>query len=98
MKSGRHSMGASRQWGVVPRRHRPLLHIEMMHGHCGGDAPMLMWLPSYFLPHKPGPSESQGARDLLSMQIWSTPLQMSSSQTQLALEGKQGWSGGGEEN
>lgn len=32
------------------------------------------------------------------MQIWSTQLQMSSSQTQLALEGKQGWSGGGKEN
>lgn len=27
------------------------------------------------------------------MQIWSTQLQMSSSQTQLALEGKQGWRG-----
>ena len=32
------------------------------------------------------------------MQILSTQLQMSSSQSQLALEGKQGWGGGGEEN
>lgn len=32
------------------------------------------------------------------MQIWFTQTQMSSSQTQLALEGRQGWGGGGEVN
>lgn len=52
MEGGRHNMGTSRQWGVVPRRLRPSLHIEMMHGHSGGDAPTLVWLPSHFLTQK----------------------------------------------
>lgn len=42
VEGGRCTMGASRQWGEVLRRPRPLLHIEMMPRHSGADAPLLM--------------------------------------------------------
>lgn len=55
-----------------------------------GSGPLLMRLPATSLLTDTTMSESQRTRDLFLMQIWSTLLQRSSSQSSLALEGEQG--------
>lgn len=58
-----------------------------------GSGPLLMRVPATSLLTDTTMSESQRTRDLFLMQIWSTLLQRSSSQSSLALEGEQGQAG-----